>query len=85
MSGNRHSGSPAAWPAAQTRREPVVGGEEAADLLAERDLHRAGQRRDVDDDVGLELGDGVGEGVGEDQPALGVGVGDLAGAAAVVA
>ena len=36
-------------------------------------------------DVGLELGDGVRHRVGEHQPALGVGVGDLAGAAAVVA
>ena len=54
-------------------------------LLAERDLHGAGERGDVDEDVGVELGDGVGERVGEDQPALGVGVGDLGGAAAVVA
>ena len=36
-------------------------------------------------DVGVELVDGVRERVGEHQPALGVGVGDLAGAAAVVA
>ena len=68
-----------------SRGEGVVVGEVAADLLAQRDLHRAGQRGDVDHDVGVELVDGVRERVGQHQPALGVGVGDLGGPAAVVA
>ena len=65
-------------------RQRVVVGEEAAGPLAEGDLHRAGQGGDVDEDVGVELVDGVGHRVGEHQPPLGVGVGDLGGAAAVV-
>ena len=64
--------------------EGVVVGEQAAGVLAERDLDATGEGGDVDQHVGLELVDGVGESVGEDQPALGVGVGDLGGAAAVL-
>ena len=48
-------------------------------------LMRTGQGRDVDDDAGLELGHGVGQRVGHHQAPLGVGVGDLGGATAVVA
>ena len=45
---------------------------------------RPGQRGDVDQDVGLEVGVGVGQRVGEDEPALGVGVEHLDRAAAVL-
>ena len=44
----------------------------------------AGEGGDVDEDVGVELVHGVGQAVGEHEPALGVGVGDLGGAAAVL-
>ena len=62
----------------------VVVGEQAADLLTQRDLDGAGERGDVDEHGGVELGDGVGQGVGHDQAALGVGVGDLGGPTAPV-
>jgi hypothetical protein len=52
--------------------------------LPERDEHRAGQRGDVDDDVGLQVAVGVGDRVGEHEPALGVGVEHLDGAPAVL-
>ena len=42
----------------------------------ERDDHRAGERREVDEPLGA-LGDGVAEAVGQHQPSLGVGVVDL--------
>ena len=51
----------------------VVGAHQARDLVAERDGDRAGERRDVDDRVGLLLAREA-ERVGEDEPAFGVGV-----------
>ena len=62
----------------------IVVGEQAAGVLAERHLDAAGEGGDVDEDVGIELVHGVGQPVGQHEPALGVGVGDLGGAAAVV-
>ena len=50
----------------------------------ERDLHRPGEGGDVDQRVGADLVHGVGQRVGHHQAPLGVGVGDLGGAAAVV-
>ena len=64
------------------RVDDVVGAHHAADPVAEREHHVAGQGGDVEDHVGLLLG-GPDEGVGEDQPALGVGVQHLDGLAAV--
>src|SRR5437764_4119540 len=54
---------------AQLIRELLVVGEEAGGDVAERDDARAGERRDVDQRVGLEAL-GVGEGIAEDEPAL---------------
>ena len=68
----------------EVREQRVVGGEDAADPLPERDLDRTGERGDVHQHVGLELGDRVGEAVADHEPALGVGVGDLGRATAVV-
>ena len=71
------------------RREPAASASSVAYRAAcrrpERQRGRPGERGDVDQDVGVEVGDGLGQGVGEHQPALGVGVDDLGGAAAVVA
>jgi hypothetical protein len=61
---------------AQRRGQLVVGGEQPAQPKAQRHLHRAGQRGDVDDDARIEAGRRVGQRVGEDEPALGVGVPD---------
>ena len=52
----------------------------AGHLHAERTHHRAGERGDVDDRVGLGL-DAEGQTVGEHQPAFGIGVEDLGGLA----
>ena len=57
-------------------RPGVVVGEQARVGAAERDDHRAGQRRQVDQPLGAEV-DRVGEAVGQHEPALGVGVVDL--------
>ena len=64
--------------------EGVVGGEQPGVLLAERDGHGPGERRDVDDDIGIQDEVGVGEAVGEHQATLGVGVEHLDGAPAVL-
>ena len=58
------------------RGELVVVAHQPRVGRAERDDHRAGQRRQVDDPLGA-LGDGVAEAVGEHEPPLGVGVVDL--------
>ena len=62
--------------------EGVVVGHDAEGAVAQRQHHRAGQRRHVDDRVRRLLG-GPGERVGQDQTALGVGVQHLDGLAAV--
>ena len=58
----------------------VVGREQAAVVMAERDHEGAGERGDVDDGRGLEAL-GVGQRIAQDQAAFGVGVEDLDGLA----
>ncbi len=85
LSGIRHSGSPARAPAASRRPARASSlANSPAGVLPEGHLDAAGEGGDVDQDVRVELVDGVGEPVGQDQPALGVGVGDLGRAAAVL-
>ncbi len=64
------------------RPDRRVRAEDGTDPVAEGDLEVAGQGGHVDDDVGLLLA-GQLERVAEQHPALGVGVGDLDGLAAV--
>ena len=79
-SGRRHSFSPVALPAAISRAgKLVVVAEQAGMLLAERDHHRAGQRREIDHRLRLEALLRVPETIGEHHAALGVGVEHLDG------
>ena len=80
-SGRRQSGSCSAGRArAPVGGERLVVGEERRQLRAERDARGAGERRDVDQQIGRLL---VGERqrIGQDEPALGIGVADLDGEA----
>ena len=86
-SGSRHTGSPAAVPAVERaarrarrrwRRAPPVRWPSETLIAPVRVATSTS-------DVGVQLLDGVREGVGQHEPPLGVGVGDLGGAAAVVA
>jgi hypothetical protein len=54
----------------ELRGELVVGGEQPGVALPERHRHGAGQRGDVDDDVGLQVAVGVRQRVGQHEAAL---------------
>ena len=76
-SGRRHTISPVRSPAAvDPLGELVVVGDQPGVGRAERDDHRAGQRREVDDPLCAER-DGVTQAVGQHEPSLGIGVVDL--------
>ena len=78
-SGSCQSGSPVSTlTLEQPIGERLIVREEPGDLGAERHHAGTGQRRQVDDRVGLGVG-GERERVGEDQPSLGVGVQHLDG------
>ena len=59
-------------------RELIAGGEEAGAVVPQRHDTSAGERRVVDDDIGLEL-PRVREAIRQDEPSFGVGVDDLDG------
>ena len=81
-SGSRHNLSPVTLPASISHiGKLVVVAEQSGMLLAERDHHRAGQRREIDHRLRLEALLRVPKAIGEHHAPLGVGVEHLDGLA----